>query len=165
MSGRATLTAGAAGLVALVAAGFAVDSYRLASAARAQVRLADVDLARHEQRLAKLLGDFATVTPEVRASIAAYEGADAPAARRDAYAAMVGAFRRTMADNVDPDNPLNRRFMDDVAGTINRHEVAEEPYERIWGEYQLTLAGIRGAIARTLSSEFAQDLAGTTKSL
>ena len=78
--------------------------------------------------------------------------------RHDAYQRVVGAFRQTMSDVVDPTNPLDRKFMDDIAGAINRRERAEQSYDQESAGYQSALDGFRGRIARVFSSQARADL-------
>jgi len=139
-------------MAALLAAAFAVDCVRLAAEARHRVALADAELAKHERRLAKLLGDSPRVTPEVQAAIAAHEEAADMRARHSAYERLVTSFRQTMVAEVDPTNPLERKFMDDVAGAINRREIAEKPFNNEWAAYQSFLRGRLGSVARWFSS-------------
>jgi hypothetical protein len=147
MKGRSLVAAAVAALVALIAAAFAVDCVRLASQARGRVDLADQELAKHEQRLVKLLTGAASVSPEVQTAITAYQEAASPPARHAAYEALVASFRQTMQAEIDPTNALDRKFMDDVAGAINRREVAEPPYDDEMTAYREYLDGLRGAVA------------------
>ncbi|MCP6725939.1 hypothetical protein NL526_28170, partial [Klebsiella pneumoniae] len=55
--------------------------------------------------------------------------------------------------SVDPTNPLDRKFMDDVAGAINRREIAEKSFDEEWAAYQEFLNGSLGRIARWFSSQ------------
>ena len=48
-----------------------------------------------------------------------------------------------MSGGVDPTNPLDRKFMDDMAGAINRREIAEKPYDDELAAYQQFLNGWR----------------------
>ena len=49
---------------------------------------------------------------------------------------------------VDPTDPLARKFMDDVAGAINRREVAEGPFNVEEGAYRAYMNSVRGKVAR-----------------
>jgi hypothetical protein len=147
MKGRTLVAAAVAAMVALIAAAFAVDCVRLAAQARGRVDLADQELAKHEQRLVKLLTGAASISPEVERAIAAYQAATDLPARHAAYDALVAAFRQTMETKIDPTNALDRKFMDDVAGAINRREIAETPYDDEISAYQEYLRGPRGAVA------------------
>ena len=46
--------------------------------------------------------------------------------------------------------------MDDIAGAINRREVAEKQYDVEWAAYREALGGFRGRIARMFSARLAQ---------
>ena len=91
------------------------------------------------------------MSPEVQGAILAHEAASNPLARHEAYDKLVASFRQTMSSDVDPTNPLDRRFMDDIAGAINRREIAEKQYEEEWAAYQQALSSFRGSVARTVS--------------
>ena len=49
--------------------------------------------------------------------------------------------------------------MDDIAGAINRREVARDPYDVELVEYRQYLAGFRGGIARRISAAAKSDYA------
>ena len=75
MNKRYIVVGFAAAMVGVIAAAFALDCVRLAEAARHRVELADHELAKHEQRLARLLAGSPAVSPAVRAAIAAHDAA------------------------------------------------------------------------------------------
>jgi hypothetical protein len=137
---------------ALLAIAIAIDCVRLADDARARVHLADDELKKHEDRLATLLASSSHVTPEVKSAIGAYRTTAEYAPGYDAYQALVASFQKTMAGKIDPTNPLDRKFMDDIAGAINRHNVAAKPYDEELATYRTYLASWRGQIARWFSS-------------
>jgi hypothetical protein len=137
---------------ALLAIAIVVDCVRLADDARARVQLADQELQKHEDRLAVLLAASPAATPEVQDAITNFRAAQDPQSRRDAYQAMVSTFQQTMAGQLDATNPIARKFMDDTAGAINRHQVAEKPYDEEQSAYQKYLASWRGQIAQWFSS-------------
>jgi hypothetical protein len=143
----------------VLAAAVAIDCARLAADYQYRVGLADAELRTHEQRLAKLLGDSPRVTPEVQAAIAAHENAADMLARHAAYGRLVSSFRQTMPADADPNNPLERKFMDDVAGAINRRETAEKPYGEEAAAYQSFLHGRLGRVARWFSAQARADFA------
>ncbi len=144
------------GMMALIAAAAVLDCVRLAANARQRVALADVEMQKHEARLAKLLSGYAKVSPEVQSDLTAYQAAGNPADRRHAYESLVTSFQKTMSGSIDPTNPLDRKFMDDVTGSINRREVAEKQFDQEQADYQRFLATGRGAVARKFS-EMARD--------
>lgn len=138
----------------LLAVAIAVDCVRLANDAHERVRLADDELHKHEERLAKLLADSPQATPEVKQAVASYRSASAKnwQARHEAYQQMVAAFHQTMSGSLDATNPLTRKFMDDTTGAVNRREVAEKPFDEEQAAYQAYLASWRGQIARWFSA-------------
>jgi hypothetical protein len=151
MNKRYLVIAAAVAMLALIAGAVALDCVRLAAQARHRVDLADHELAKHEQRLATLLASSPALTPEVKSAITAYEAPASPPARRAAYDKLVAAFRQSMQTAIDPTNALDRKFMDDVAGAINRHEIAAPSYDAEMSAYQAYLSSPRGAIARWFS--------------
>jgi uncharacterized protein YPO0396 len=148
---RYLVIAVALALVALIALSFVLDCVRLADAARAREELADQELAKHEERLMKALTASEKATPQVQAAIVAYRSAPPPE-RRAAYDNVVTAFRHSLQKDIDPTDPLARKFMDDVAGAMNRREVAEPAYEAELSAYHQYLASMRGAVARWFSA-------------
>jgi hypothetical protein len=139
-------------MVAFLFAAVAWDCVRLADDARHRVAMADEEMQKHEQRFVKLLTESARQSPEVQADLAAYKAATTPQTRQAAYEKLATSFRQTMADGVDPTNPLDRKFMDDIAGAINRREIAQEQYNTELAAYQSYLNSKRGAIAQWFSS-------------
>jgi len=140
------------GMGLLVGAAVVWDCLRLAADARQRVELADAEIAKHETRLIKLLVDAPQAPPEVTAAIMEYMSAKNLSTRLAAYDHIVAAFQKTMADHVDPNNPLARKFMDDAAGAINRREIAEQPFEQETAAYRAYLGSWRGQIARRFSA-------------
>ena len=136
----------------LLAVAVAVDCVRLAADARDRVRMADDELKKHEDRLATLVAGSPQLSPEAKIALATYRTADDPTARHAAYEQLVTNFRQTMSQTIDATNPLDRKFMDDTAGAINRREIAEKPYEEESAAYQAYLRSSRGRIARMFSS-------------
>jgi hypothetical protein len=135
----------------LLVAAIVWDSLRFATNARERVALAETEIQKQEGRLIKFLAGSKQVSPEVEAAIADYRAADSTPARQAAYESVVAGFRQTMSGDVDPTNPLDRKFADEIAGAINRQEVAEKQYDVEWAAYRRALSGFRGQIARLLS--------------
>jgi hypothetical protein len=139
-------------MLALLGAAVAWDCVRLAADARNRVALADAEMQKQEERLVKLLAASPKSTPEMQSAVTAYKEATTPEARRDAYDRLVAAFRNA-PNSVDPTNPVDRKFMDDVAGAINRREVAQEPHDAEVASYHQFLNSFRGQIARFFSTQ------------
>lgn len=144
-------------MVGLVLGAFALDSARMAADARHRADLADGELRKHEERLLTLLAGSRQRSPEVGSAIAAYEAAEDLPARHKAYAQLVATFRQTMSASIDPTNPLDRKFIDDIAGAMNRREIAEQPFRDEWAVYEGFLNTLRGRIARWFSPQARTD--------
>jgi hypothetical protein len=143
-------------MLALLGAAVAWDCVRLATDSRSRVALANAELHKHEERLVKLLAASPKSTPEMQSAITAYKDATSPYERHEAYDRVVAVFRAA-PNAVDPTNPIDRKFMDDVAGAINRHEVAQKPYDAEVAAYHEFLNSFRGRIARFFSVEARTD--------
>ena len=150
---------------ALLAVAIAVDCVRLAADARDRVRMADDELKKHEVRLTKLLASSPQLSPEVKSAIATHEAAADIPSRHAAYDNVVTSFQKTMSQSLDATNPLDRKFMDDTAGAINRRQVAEKPYNEELAAYQAYLDSWRGQIARWFSTPAASDYQKSTRLL
>jgi hypothetical protein len=145
-------------MMVFIAAAYTWDSVRAAAAARHRVDLADQEMQNHEQRLVKLLEEHPKATPEVKAAVASFHsGASTPEQRREAYAQVVASFKSTMAGQIDATDPLDRKFMDDIAGAMNRREVAQKQYEEESNAYQRFTGGFRGRLAGLLSPSASVD--------
>ena len=144
-------------MLGLLGAAAAWDCVRLAADGHRRVALADQEMQKHELRLVKLLAGFEQRSPEVQTAIAAYHGADSPMRRHEAYEQLVTSFQKSMSSEIDPTNPLDRKFMDDIAGAINRREIAQHPYEDEFDAYQRYLNSLRGGVARWFSSHARED--------
>lgn len=140
-------------MACLMVVAVAADCLRFEADARARVESADAELKKHEDRLARLLAGSPHVSPEMQAAIAAHEKAAGPRERHETYEQLVAQFRQTMSAAVDPTNPLDRKFMDDVAGSINRREVAQKQYDQELSAYRELMSGLRGRVARWFSSD------------
>jgi hypothetical protein len=128
------------------------DCVRLAGDVRHRVELADAELRKHEERFMALVTGSPDLTPEVEAAVAIYRGAESMQERHAAYAAVVATFRKTMSRQADPTHPLDRKFMDDAAGAVNRREVAEKAYSEEIAAYREFVKSFRGRVARRFSS-------------
>jgi hypothetical protein len=140
-------------MIGLLFAAFAWDCVRLASDARQRLRLADEDVQKHEMRLISLLKSDPKVAPEVMAAIAAHEKAVDRQVRHTAYDDVVSSFRNTMSLEVDPTNPLDRKFMDDMAGAMNRREIALKISNAESDAYMAFRTGPRGIVANWFSPQ------------
>ncbi len=134
-------------MAAFIGAAFVLDCVRLASAAHERVELADHEMAKHEARLVKTLEGFNKRTPEVDAALEEYAETWEIEPRHAAYDKLVASFQKTMAGDIDATNPINRKFMDDVAGAINRRQVAEKQFDGEWQAWQEFLKSQRGRVA------------------
>jgi hypothetical protein len=56
-----------------------------------------------------------------------------------------------MSSQIDPTNPLDRKFMDDAAGAMNRREVAQKQYEEELAPYEAYMKTWRGKVAMAFS--------------
>jgi hypothetical protein len=134
------------------------DCVRLANDGHARVNLADAEVRKHEVRLVNELTSPARPMPELPPAINAYKQAPTPQLRHQAYDRLIADFRATSADKIDPSNPLQRKFMDDVAGAINRREIAEKQFDQEAAAYRAYLASPRGSVARMFSSQARNDV-------
>lgn len=151
MSMRSLVVAGALAMLALIAAAFVFDCHRLALQARVRVELADQELLKHEKRLVKVLTGSPTLSPEVQHALAAYNPTAAQPQRHAAYEKIVAALRQSVRGDAAPAAPLARKFMDDVAGAINRRETAEPAYDAEIAAYHDYMSGTRGAVVNWVS--------------
>lgn len=144
-------------MAALLSGAVAIDCVRLAKAAQHRVVLADAEMVKNEIRLVKQLEGNAMTTAAVRASIDQLKAIHGREARMTGYDALVASYRNTMPGAIDATNLLDRKFMDDAAGAMNRREVAQKQYEEEQVAYQTYLASWRGKIARAFSSAIRRD--------
>jgi hypothetical protein len=145
------------GMGLLLGAAVIGDCVRLANDGHTRVNLADAEVRKHEVRLVNVLTSAAVPLPELPPAITAYKQAPTPLLRHDAYDRLIANFRATSADKIDPTNPLDRKFMDDVAGAMNRREVAEKEFDEEAAAYRGYLASPRGSVARLFSSQASND--------
>ena len=140
-------------MLALLGAAVAWDCIRLAADAHHRVLLADGEMIKQEIRLVNLLAGSAKTTPEVQSAIANLKVIRDRQSRMEAYDLLVASIRKTTSGIADPTNPLDRKFMDDIAGAINRREMAERQYDDELSAYRDFLRSWRGSVARTFSSQ------------
>jgi hypothetical protein len=139
-------------MMVFIAAAYTWDSVRAAAAARHRVDLAGQEMQKHEQRLVKLLEEHPKATPEVKAAVVSFRSdTSSPEKRRDAYGQVVASFKSTMAGQIDATDPLDRKSMDDIAGAMNRREVAQKQYDEESTAYERFMSGIRGRLAGLVS--------------
>jgi hypothetical protein len=140
-------------MAALLGAAVAIDCVRLAAAARYRVDLADAEMVKPEIRFVNLLSGYAKSTPEIQSAISNLKSIHGRRARMDGYEALVASFRKTMSAEIDVSNPLDRKFMDDAAGAMNRRDVAQKQYDEEVANYQNFLNSWQGKVARAFSSQ------------
>ena len=135
----------------LTGAAMVWDCTRLARDARERVEWADAEMRKHEERLVGIVTGSAGVPPEVGDAVAAYREAGDVEERHEAYSDLVAACRGTMVPGLDPTHPLDRKLMDDVAGAMNRREIAEATYAAELAGYRKFAGGICGRVAGRFS--------------
>jgi hypothetical protein len=140
-------------MAALLGGAVAIDCVRLAKAAQHRVELADAELVKNETRLVKQLDGNTKTTASVHSAIDRWKGSQGREARMSAYDALAASYRNTMSGAIDATNPLDRKFIDDAAGAMNRREVAQKQYDEEMTSYQNYLNSWRGSVAKTFSSQ------------
>jgi hypothetical protein len=140
----------------LLAAAVAIDCVRLAHDARNRVESADGQMVKYETSFVKQLEGNGKTTPEVQAAIDRLKSAHGHDERVAAWDSLVAAFRKTPPEKIDPTNPLDRKFMDETAGAMNRRDVAQKPYDAERSAYDAYMNSWRGRIARIFSSQGAE---------
>ncbi len=135
----------------------AIDCAHLAADKYSRVLVADGQMVTQEIRLVNVLSNSAKMTPEVQSAITTLKAIHSRKERMEAYDALVGSFQKTMADKVDATNPLDRKFMDDAAGAINRRNVAQKQYDEEAAEYHRFLSTWRGRAARYFYAQARKD--------
>jgi hypothetical protein len=138
-------------MAALLCAAMAIDCVRLANAARHRVELADAEMQKYETRLANILAAAPKKTSETDTAVLAFQNAADLKSRHDAYERLVAVARAVQAEKTDPTNPADRKFMDDIAGAINRRAIARKQYDDELEAYQEFSASLRGKIAQFFS--------------
>jgi hypothetical protein len=140
-------------MAALLFGAVALDCVRLAADLHSRVAYADGQMATQEIRLMNVLTSSAKTTPEVQSAVAALKSIHGRQTRIEAYDALVASFRKTMSGAIDATNQLDRKFMDDAAGAMNRREVAEKQYEGELARYQNYMNSWRGHVAQAFVSQ------------
>src|SRR5215210_7871111 len=139
-------------MAGLLGAAVVIDCVRLARSAQHRVELADAEMAKNEIRLVKQLEGNAKTTTAVSAAIEHLKSIHGREARMAGYDSLVASYRNTMSGTIDADNLLDRKYMDDAAGAMNRRDVAQKQYEEELGAYQVLLSSWRGRIAQMFST-------------
>jgi hypothetical protein len=145
-------------MAALLGAAVAIDCVRLAADGHSRVLVADGQMATQETRLVNVLANSPKTTPEVQSAISILKSIHGRQARMQAYDGLVASFHKTMSGTVDATNPLDRKFMDEAAGAINRRDVAQKQYDEESAAYQGLLNSWKGRVAKIFSSQARQDV-------
>jgi uncharacterized protein YPO0396 len=135
----------------LLGAAVVIDCVRLAHNAEHRADLADAEMAKNELRLANVIDGSPKATPEVHATIAKLRSAQGRGERIDAYNSLVANLRNTISSQIDATNPLDRKFMDEAAGAMNRREVAQKEYDEELVPYGAYMKTWRGKVAMAFS--------------
>jgi hypothetical protein len=145
-------------MAALLGAAVAIDCVRLAADGHNRVLLADEQISTQENRLVAVLANSSKTTPEVQSAISTLKSIHGRQSRVQAYDGLVASFHKTMSGTVDATNPLDRKFMDEAAGAINRRDVAQKQYDEESTAYQGLLNSWKGRVAKMFSSQARQDV-------
>lgn len=145
-------------MLVLLCGAFVLDCLRYAASARHRVVVADDEMRKHEQRLVGLLSAGQGTSPELQAALSAYnEAAGSMQNRHVAYRKLATLALSSTSGKADPNDTLARKRMDDIAGAINRRDVAEKQYEVEAADYKKFLNGFMGNVAKTFSSQARAD--------
>lgn len=145
-------------MLVLLAGAFVLDCLRYAASARHRVALADDEMRKYEQRLVGLLSAGQGTSLELQAALSAYnEAAGSMHNRHAAYRKLATLALSFPGGKADANDTLARKRMDDIAGAINRRDVAEKQYEVEAAEYKKFLDGLMGSVAKTFSSQARAD--------
>jgi hypothetical protein len=145
-------------MAVLLGGSVVIDCVRLAADRHHRVFSADGQMVTQEIRLVNLLANSPKATPEVQSAISILKSIHGRQARMQAYDALVASFHQTMSGRIEATNPLDRKFMDEAAGAINRRAVAQKQYEEESSDYQNFLNSWRGSVAKRFSSQARQEV-------
>ncbi len=141
-------------MLLLLSSAFVLDCLRYAASARQRVALADEEMRKHEQRLVGLLSSGQGASPELQSALSAYNEAAGSMQNRHAAYRKLAAFALSSAGGkADPNDTLARTRMDNIAGAINRRDVAEKQYAVEAAEYQKFLGSFLGRVAQIFSPQ------------
>lgn len=145
-------------MLVLLSGAFVLDCLRYAASARQRVTLADEEMRKHEERLVGLLSAGQGTSPELQAALSAYnEAAGSMRNRHAAYRKLSTLALSSTSGKADPNDTLARKRMDDIAGAINRRDVAEKQYEVEAADYKKLLDGFMGSVAKAFSAQARAD--------
>ena len=145
-------------MAAMLASAVAVDCVRLAKDGHERAEMATEEMAKQEQRFVGVLENSPKKTPEVEAAISTWKSVKGRLSREHAYESLVAAFQRTMSPQLAATDPIDRKFMDEAAGAINRRDVAHKTYAEESGWYDAYLKSWRGRVAQKLSEQARVDV-------
>ena len=102
-------------------------------------------------------GPCLQTSPEVRTAVGNLKDIHDRKSRMANYDSLLASFRNTMPGKIDATNQLDRKFMDDAAGAMNRREVAQKQYDEEAAAYQSYINSWRGGVARMFSAKVRRD--------
>jgi hypothetical protein len=132
----------------LAAAAFVWDSARALSSADAAVEERDAYLKAQEERFISLLASLPEQGPELPRIISEYKQSPDRRTRHAAFEKLVAASQKQMFAEVDPTDPLKRRFADDFAGALNRRQIGKGFFDQAVAEYDALAQTTRGKAGR-----------------
>lgn len=139
--GRVLASVGAAFVLCLAVA-LALDSVRALRRARVDLAAADRELRLHEERLVSILNGSPDVGERVHAATAAWTQAQARTARHATYRALATTARDIAT--------IEGRLGDQIAGALNRHDIAQRRYDDAEALCQSLASTSRGHLAAAL---------------
>lgn len=134
-----------------------IDCVRLARDAQNRVLVTDGAMVTQEIRFAKQLEGNAKTGAAVRAAIEKFKAIHTRQERMAAYDELVVAFRNSASEKIDPNNQLDRKFLDEATGAINRRDVAQKQNTEEQAVYEAFMNSWRGKLAAFVSTGVRRD--------
>jgi hypothetical protein len=125
-----------------LAVALALDSVRALRGARSDLAEADRELRLHEERLVSIMDGVPDAGQAVHAATAAWARAEDRTARHAAYRTLATTARHVAA--------IEGRLGDQIAGALNRHDIAQRRYDDAEALCQSLASTSRGHLAAAL---------------
>ncbi len=135
---------------AFLSAAFFWDSLHVTTSAKEDLQEADRELKKLEERMISNLSTLPLSTETLQAPLSRYKNAQNIPARHLAYTELVESSQKLLQVQPDISNPLIRRALDEISGSLNRRQIVLRHYEEAYIACKNIIGSLRGRVAKWL---------------
>lgn len=138
-------------VVLLLILALCFDSASEIQAVRSQLETVDTELKLHEERYLREISSFPNIPGELTESIQRYRTTDTISARHRLFNDLTTQAQRFLLGRDPSSNQLERKMLDEMAGALNRRQIAERHFQEALQECKRVQSSWRGTLGGVFS--------------